>query len=338
MYPVNIEWGIFHFRGYEGHWTLFILIFGYIYQRKRSLNAGYDLQWYNTAWSISIFSGFFFARLFHFIFWDNIAFFHNPLIFFTSQGGFAILGGTIGTAFGAYFYCIYTDKDFLHWCDSLMLPLTIGLCVSRISCFLNGDAYGLPTASIFGTTFSENSDAWMGEWRHLHKLYVNHSDPLGVISQIFKDYVNLIDIPIPDSHQNLKKLGFENLADLSKLYPPTAKGNYHENLKNIGLIPFPLVYPRVHPTQLYEMFILLIVTILLKIIETKPWSKRKLFFIFWIFYGFNRFIVEIFRGDRSLLYGSFTGAQIICLLIISVSCISLIYNNLYHLNRTLKNK
>ena len=327
MYPVNIDFWIFHFRGYEGHWALLILLFGYFYQKRRSVQAGYDLEWYNAAWSISIFSGFFFARLFHFLFWDQKNFYENPFLFFSSQGGFAILGATMGTALGAYIYCIYTKKDFLHWCDCLMLPLTIGLCVSRISCFLNGDAYGLPTASIFGITFSEESDAWMNEWRNLHQIYANHPDPLGIISQIFRDYVNLRDIPIPDSYLHLKKMGIENLADLSKFYPPTAKGNYQDNLKNMGLIPFPVIYPKVHPTQLYEIGILFISTLLLIHIEKKSWSKRKLFFIFWIFYGFNRFIIEIFRGDRNLFFKNFTNAQVICLIIILIASIALIQMN-----------
>ena len=323
MYPVNIDWWIFHFRGYEGHWALITLIFGYFYQRKRSLKAGHELSWFNSAWSFSILSGFFFARLFHFLFWDQKNFFQKPILFFSSSGGFAILGGTIGTAIGAYLYCRFTKKDFLHWCDSLMLPLSIGLCISRIACFLNGDGYGLPTSSIFCITFSENSDAWMAEWRYLNQFYANQKDPLGVISQIFKDYVNLADIPLPDSLIELKKRGIENLAQLTQFYPPTASGNYKDELEKLGLLPFPVIYPRVHPTQIYEIFILSIFTIILKIIENKSWSHKKLFFIFWIFYGTNRFIIEFFRGDRNLLIGNFTNAQVISLFLVIGSVIFL---------------
>jgi prolipoprotein diacylglyceryltransferase len=326
MYPVNIEWWIFHFRGYEGHWALITLIFGYFYQRKRSLKAGYELHWFNSAWGYSILSGFFFARLFHFLFWDQKNFLQNPILFFSSSGGFAILGGTIGTAIGAYLYCHFTKKDFLYWCDSLMLPLAIGLCISRIACFLNGDGYGLPTSSFLGITFSENSDAWMAEWRYLNQFYANQKDPLAVISQIFKDYVNLADIPLPDSLSSLRQLGIENLAQLSQFYPPTATGNYKVELEKLGLLPFPVIYPRVHPTQIYEIFILSIFTIILKVIETKSWSHKKLFFIFWMFYGTNRFIIEFFRGDRNLLLGNFTNAQVISLVLVIGSVLALFLN------------
>lgn len=300
-------------RGYEGHWAVGILIMGYFYQRSRSLKAGYDLDWYNTAWTVAIVTGFVFARAFHFLFWDTKNFLQNPLIILTSSGGFAILGGTIGTAFGAWVYCRITGKDFLHWCDSLMIPLTLGLAISRMSCFLNGDAYGLPTASIFGVTFSENSDPWMMEWRNIHQLYANAEDPLAVISQMFRDFVNLGDIPLPDSLNHLKAKGFRTLADLTVLYPPTATGDYKSELVKLGLIPFPVIYPKVHPTQLYEMFIMSIVLILMYKIEKKDWSKKRMFFIFWVFYGCNRFLVEFFRGDRNLVLGNLTYAQVISL-------------------------
>ncbi len=321
MFPVNIDFWIFHFRGYEGHWAVGILILGYFYQRARSLKAGYNLDWYNTAWAWAIISGFIFARVFHFLFWDTKQFFSNPLILFTSTGGFAILGGTIGTAFGAWVYCQYTKVNFLHWCDSLMIPLTLGLVLSRFSCFFNGDAYGLPTASIFGVTFSENSDAWMGEWRSLHQYYALDPNPLSVISQIFAPYVNLVDMPIPDSMANLRTLGYQNLADLTRLYPPTATGDYQKELMALGLIPFPVVYPKVHPTQLYEVFNMFVILLAMYRIEKFDFSKERMFFIFWFFYGFNRFVIEFFRGDRNLALGNLTYAQVISLSIVAFAII-----------------
>jgi len=324
LFPVNIDWYFIHFRGYEGHWAIGILIFGYFYQRYRSLKAGYDIEWFNSAWAAAVGSGIIGARLFHFAFWETTNFLNNPMIIFTSTGGFAILGATIGTAFGGWAYCKYTKKDFLSWCDSLMLPLTVGLALSRMSCFLNGDAYGLPTASILGVTFSENSDAWMAEWRHLHQFYANSEDPLAIISQMFSKYVNLADMPIPDSMSHLKDLGFKNLAELTRYYPPSATGDYKQELLKLGLIPFPVVYPKVHPTQLYEMALMFIVLFIMVRIDKKEWAKRKLFFIFWALYGTNRFFVEFFRGDRNLIFGSLTYAQVITLLIIVSSIIALI--------------
>lgn len=324
MFPVNIDWYFIHFRGYEGHWAIGVLILGYFHQRHRSLKAGYEIEWYNAAWAAAIGTGIVGARLFHFAFWDTANFLKNPSIIFTSLGGFAILGATVGTAFGAWVYCKYTKKDFLSWCDCLMLPLTLGLALSRMSCFLNGDAYGLPTGSIFGVTFSENSDAWMAEWKYLHQFYANSDDPLAIISQMFSQYVNLADMPIPDSMAHLKELGLQNLAELTRYYPPTATGDYKKVLIDLKLIPFPVVYPKVHPTQLYEMGIMCIVLYIIYRIDKKEWAKRKLFFIFWTLYGTNRFFVEFFRGDRNLLFGSLTYAQVISLSIVIAALIALI--------------
>ncbi len=316
MFPVNLDFWIFHFRGYEGHWAVAILILGYFYQRSRSLKAGYNEDWYNKAWGYAIISGMIFARVFHFLFWDTKVFLDNPLIIITAKGGFAILGGTIGTAFGAWVYCQYTKVNFLHWCDSLMIPLTLGLAISRFSCFLNGDAYGLPTASIFGVTFSEASDAWMAEWQSLHSYYALDPNPLAIISQIFSGYVNLSDIPLPSSLNHLQTKGFHSLADLAVLYPPTASGDYQKELISLGLYPFPVIYPRVHPAQLYEVFIMSLVLLAMYKIETFSFSKERMFFVFWLFYGVNRFIIEFFRGDRNLAIGTLTYAQVISLSIV----------------------
>ncbi|MDZ4725656.1 MAG: prolipoprotein diacylglyceryl transferase [Leptospira sp.] len=324
MYPVNIDFWIFHFRGYEGHWAVGILILGFFYQKARSLKAGYKIEWYERAWAYAILSGMVFSRVFHFLFWDTKRFFEDPSIIITSTGGFAILGATIGTAFGAWVYCQVTRVNFLHWCDSLMVPLTLGLCLSRFSCFLNGDAYGLPTSSIFGVVFSENSDAWMAEWNSMHQMYANHKDPLSIISQIFAPYVNLSDIPIPSSLAHLKELGYQNLAQLTTLYPPTATGDYQSKLVTLGLFPFPVVYPKVHPAQLYEVFFLSLVLSAMYKIETYSFSKERMFFVFWVFYGLNRFIIEFFRGDRNLAIGDLTYAQVISLLLVFFAVIGFV--------------
>lgn len=315
MYPINIDFWIIHVRGYEGHWVLGILIMGFFYQRYNSLRAGYDKDWFINAFSFAILTGFIFARLFHYFFWETDEFFKNPLIILRPSGGFAILGGTIGTGFGGWLYCQLTKKNFLHWCDSLMIPLTLGLAISRLSCFLNGDAYGSPTDSIFGVVFSENSDDWMQRWRELHSLYANSEKPLNVISNLFLNQVNLINIPLPHALDHLRNEGISNLAQLSQFYPPVAKGDYLSVLVAKGLYPFPVIYPPVHPAQLYESFFVGIALIIMYIIHKRTWVERRLFFIFWIFYGLNRFTIEIFRGDRNIFIYDLTYAQVISLAI-----------------------
>lgn len=317
MAPVNIDWWFIHIRGYEGHWSAGLLLMGFFYQRYRSLRAGYSAQWFLSAFLFSCLVGFIGARLFHFLFWETDAFFQNPLILFRPGGGFAIMGGTIGTGLGGWIYCRKTGVNFLHWCESLMVPIALALSLSRIACFLNGDAYGMPTSSIFGVVFSENSDDFMARWKTFHMLYATHPDPLAVISNYFTRWgVNLIDIPLPHALDHLRQEGISNLAQLTRFYPPQATGDYESVLKAKGLSPFPVIYPPVHPTQLYETVIMGVVFLMLKYLDRVPAAAQKQFFIFWFFYGLNRLLVEVFRADRNVALGGLTYAQLISIILV----------------------
>lgn len=289
MFPIFFLGG-----GYEGHWMFGTLVLGYIYQRYKSQRAGYSASWFNGAWGFSILSGIIFARVFHFLFWQTEQFFENPLIFFQGGGGgAAILGATIGTGFGGWVYSRMTRVNFLHWCDSLMAPIAICLTLSRVSCFLNGDAFGIPTGMPWGMVFSDQSIDYSVYWRELHRLYANSPMPLDVIAGIFAKWnVGLSDLPLPAGLAHLSAAGVHNLADLQRYYPGDPA-----QLKELGLVPFPLVLPAVHPTQLYESALNLVIFLIVYFAWGKPWARQRLFFIFWFFYGMNRFLVEFWRFD-----------------------------------------
>ncbi|MCE9596613.1 MAG: prolipoprotein diacylglyceryl transferase [Spirochaetia bacterium] len=315
MHPVNINLSFFHAFGYEGHWALMTLVVGFFYQRAKSVQAGYSKDWFISAYSFAILMGFVFARLFHFMFWDTETFLKNPLVVFHAGGGFAILGGTIGTGFGGWVYSRWTGVNFLHWCDSLMTPICLSLALGRLACFLNGDAYGLPTALPWGVTFSSLSSDWMREWQSLHSLYATSPDPLGVLSRIFSSYVTLHDLPLPQTLAGLQSQGVHNIGDLAKFYPPNANLSQTQ-LATLGLYPFPIVTPKVHPAQLYETILMLIGYVFIMFAEKQPWCKQRTFFLFWIVYGINRLLIETVRGDRNLALAGLTYAQLISILLI----------------------
>jgi prolipoprotein diacylglyceryltransferase len=313
MYPVYIDLDIVTIT-IEGLFAVGTLLIGFFYQRYNSLKAGYSNNWFVSAYTFAILMGMLWARLFHFMFWDTAAFLQNPLIVLQPGGGMAVLGATMGTGFGGWVYCRWTGANFLHWCDGLMAPICICLSLGRIACFLNGDAYGLPTASMFGVTFSEASVDWMAEWKHLHALYATHDNPLAVISQLFRGYVNLADIPLPHALDHLRsEYGARNLADLARFYPPQATGDYMSVLKEQGLSPFPVIYPPVHPTQLYEVLTMFAAFLLVLRLQRAPWARQKLFFIFWALYGANRLLIETLRFDRNVAFANLTYAQVISL-------------------------
>ena len=316
MYPLYIDLGFVTIT-IEGLFAVGTLLIGFFYQRYNSLKAGYSHNWFVSAYTFAILTGMVCARLFHFLFWDTHLFLANPLVIFQPGGGMAILGATIGTGFGGWVYCRLTGANFLHWCDSLMAPIAICLALGRVACFLNGDAYGLPTSSFLGVTFSEDSVDWMAEWRNLHSLYATAEDPLAVISRIFVPFhVNLSDIPLPASLAHLESEGIHSLVDLSRYYPPQAGADYMVVLKEKGLYPFPVIYPPVHATQMYEVLIMFVVFLIILRLERAEWARQKLFFVFWFCYGLNRFFIEMLRFDRNVAFGDLTYAQIISILLI----------------------
>lgn len=324
MHPVNINLPFFHAFGYEGHWALLTLVLGFFYQRAKSVQAGYSKEWFVSAYSFAIITGFVFARLFHFMFWDTENFVKNPLIVFQAGGGFAILGGTIGTGFGGWVYSRWTGVNFLHWCDSLMTPICLSLALGRLSCFLNGDAYGLPTGLPWGVTFSHLSTDWLREWQALHSLYATSPDPLAALSRIFSGFVTLHDLPLPASLAGLQAQGVQNVADLARFYPPNANLTQSQ-LASLGLYPFPLVIPRVHPAQLYETVFMLLGYVFIMVAEKQPWAKQRTFFLFWIVYGLNRLLIEMVRGDRNVAFAHLTYAQVISILLVISGVLAFMY-------------
>lgn len=60
----------------------------------------------------------------------------------------------------------------------------------------------------------------------------------------------------------------------------------------------PLNVP-LHPTQLYSVFMLLLIFAILKIIRKRQVFHGQLFLLYLVLYAFGRSIVEIFRGDEA---------------------------------------
>lgn len=316
MFPVYID---LHFVliTIEGLFAVGTLLIGFFYQRYNSLQAGYSNDWFVSAYTTAILTGMLGARVFHYLFWDTTRFLADPTILFTGAGGMAVMGATVGTGFGGWVYCRLTGANFLHWCDGLMAPICLCLSLGRVACFLNGDAYGVPTASSWGMVFSEDSIDWTAQWKALHHLYADHPNPLAVISQMFAQFfLNLGDIPLPEALKHLEAEGVRNLADLSRYYPPNATGDYAAVLKEKGLSPFPVIYPPVHPTQLYEVVLMFGAFLFVLWLQLTGRAKQKLFFVFWALYGANRLVIETLRFDRNIAFGNLTYAQVISIVLI----------------------
>ncbi len=164
----------------------------------------------------------------------------------------------------------------------------------------------------------------MAEWNAIHKLYATDPQPLLVLQKIFGDYVTLHQLPLPASLASLTSQGVHSVGDLSRFYPPAANLSQTE-LASMGLFPFPVVTPRVHPAQLYEFFIMIGAYFFIMYAEKQDWGKQRAFYYFWVIYGANRFIIEFFRGDRNVAFATLTYAQVIALLLIAGGAAGIVY-------------
>jgi phosphatidylglycerol:prolipoprotein diacylglycerol transferase len=92
--------------------------------------------------------------------------------------------------------------------------------------------------------------------------------------------------------------------------------NYHN-----GIVPdnTPL-----HPTPLYEFFLMLIVFWILWKLRKKDWADGRLFMLYLIFAGIERFFIEFIRLNPKLMFG-LSEAQLISILMIIIGSAGFYY-------------
>ena len=100
--------------------------------------------------------------------------------------------------------------------------------------------------------------------------------------------------------------------------PPTTA----ESLRQFGVHVDPSIPPdqilRVHPTQLYESASALLMFFLLTALARLPHRKGRIFALFLLLMGIERFLVEIVRAKDDRFLGPFTVAQLISVLLVGV--------------------
>jgi len=97
--------------------------------------------------------------------------------------------------------------------------------------------------------------------------------------------------------------------------PPTTA----ESLRQFGVHIDPSIPPdqilRVHPTQLYESASAFVMFAILMYVAKRPHPKGRIFGLFLVLMGIERFLVEIVRAKDDRFFGPFTVAQLISVLI-----------------------
>ncbi len=108
--------------------------------------------------------------------------------------------------------------------------------------------------------------------------------------------------------------------------PPSTAANLQQFGVALPAGMDPTTVLAVHPTQLYEVAIMLAVFAFMWPLRKRPGGTGALFGIYLIFAGLERFVVEIFRAKDDRFLGPFTIAQLTSVLLILVG--TMIYRRL----------
>ena len=151
MWPIHLDLGfrIIHF--YEGFYFLIAILVATVLAARRLNKAGLGTAAFQEALPWILLSAIAGARIFHFLFWDMETLLAHPLsIFRVWEGGLSITGGLAGGVTAA-FLCFRRSKvDFWQAFAVASPAVLLGQAIGRLGCFLNGDAWGVPTALPWG--------------------------------------------------------------------------------------------------------------------------------------------------------------------------------------------
>ena len=112
-------------------------------------------------------------------------------------------------------------------------------------------------------------------------------------------------------------------------FPQGAPPSTAENLRGFGVdipasVPANTVFA-VHPTQLYEVGMSLIIYFILKRVQPRFATPGMLFFVWVALAGVERFIVEIFRAKDDRFLGMFSVAQLISVVLAAAGVAGMAY-------------
>ncbi len=154
MYPVLLEVGGLQLRAY-GLAIAAALILGTWVATREAERKGIARERVTdfAVWAIGF--GLLGARLYYLAFFSPEVFVRAPLqVLAIWGGGLAIHGGLLAAVGTAVWFTWRHGIPFWRFGDALVPGVILGQAVGRLGCFLNGDAYGLPTSLPWAVTFT----------------------------------------------------------------------------------------------------------------------------------------------------------------------------------------
>ncbi|MFQ5846895.1 MAG: prolipoprotein diacylglyceryl transferase [Candidatus Methylomirabilales bacterium] len=172
MYPILLKIGSFELRSYGVVIALAILA-AYLLGRREAARRRMDPRLVEDFAFFAILFGILGARLYYIAFFDPGMFLRQPhMVLAVWKGGLAIHGALLGGLLTGIWFCRKHGISFWIFADTLTPALILGQAIGRLACFLNGDAYGIPTTVPWAVTFTDpNALAPLGVPRHPTQLY-----------------------------------------------------------------------------------------------------------------------------------------------------------------------
>jgi prolipoprotein diacylglyceryltransferase len=248
--------------------------------------------------------GFLGAKIF-----DNLehwnSFVKDPVGSLLSFSGLTFYGGLICAALAIYFYSKKHNIPFIHLCDAIAPALILAYAIGRIGCQVAGD----------------------GDWGILNIAFV--SDASGnLISSNNADIQSIIK-----GNENYYSQQFATFTHIQSLHVQPFWGlpnwlfgyNYPHNVVSEGMPIYGCngmycyVLPiSVFPTAFYEVLMCLLLFIFLWILRKKILTPGKLFGIYLMVNGLERFFIEKIRVNTKYSIAGFhpTQAELISSLLV----------------------
>ena len=191
MHPEIFHIGPFALRSFGLMLALSFFV-GIVYIRARAIKESIDVNFVLNLAFIVIFAGILGARLFYVAFhWSDFS--TNPLSAFNPFGnngqfgiaGLNLYGGVVLAIAATIGYVRLKKQPLLQVMDIFAPALALGICISRIGCFLNGCCFGMPCDLPFGVSFPQGSIpyAQFGD-AHLHPTQL-YSSLYGLLLFLF---------------------------------------------------------------------------------------------------------------------------------------------------------
>ncbi len=146
MFPIDLNLGFKVFYYYEGFYFVIAILAAYVLAIRRVKNAGLEARLFEDTLAWALLGALLGARVSHFVFWDLQSVLADPMAFFRFwDGGLSITGGLAGGVLAAFLYFRRRHADFWAYFAASSPAILIGQAIGRVGCFLNGDAWGVPT-------------------------------------------------------------------------------------------------------------------------------------------------------------------------------------------------